>query len=310
MGIINQNTGLFNQQFKIGIVDSNYKMEKVTLGPITKGTIEITVDKGSKAIINGEFYEGRNEVHKFSLNDLGIKKGEKINVILIPNQMIDTIEFGLYAGRFKFQFEELKTVKLEYAVVVYVNFEVTNHKTLVQYFNDTYTDEDLTEAINAKIIDTLAGTCAVIMSRYESKGVIPAEIIDEKDKIYMELKRTTLNALNQFGVTLTGIFKLQFNPTDETKKIINDIVNKINDNAIDSLDENERKRQEEELEKQRQHEINLEKARNSKIIEKTEIISKNINESGVKEKKHFCSQCGKEIEKADALFCSYCGAKL
>lgn len=310
MGIINQNNGLFSQQFKLGLTNSTLKMEKVTLGPITKGKVEITIDKGSKAIINGEIKDGQHESYKYNINELGIDKNGKLDVILIPNQMMDTIEFGLFAGRHEFALEELKSVKLEYAVVIHVNLEVIDHKTLVQYFNNTYTEETFTEAINEKIIESLAGSCATIMTKYACNGFTPTQILEEKSNIYMELKTSTIRALNQFGVALTGISKIKFNPTDKTTQLKDQIKNKINDNAIDSLNDDERKRQQEELEKQRQHEINLEKAKNSKIIEKTENINKSNNGNEKNTNKRFCPKCGKEVDREDSVFCTYCGTKL
>lgn len=290
--------GIFVDTFKIDLKTENLKIEKQTLGPVTKSS-EVFIKKGLKAIINGKEYLGLNEPYKFNWNDLVSKKGDSFTAYVFRDQLRDNFEVGFYVGEIICADKELRETKLKYAVVCLVELQILNYNKLIEKFGAPHSDESLLSKVRVDVRESFSNICKPIIDKYNSDCKSVNELALYQNQIFQELRENTIDSLKDYGLHIAKINNLKFNPREETEYIQEIIRNKINENALDSLNSPERKRREEELEKQRQYEIELEKAKNAKVI--------NIVDQ---KEHHYCYKCGKEIERKDAAFCSYCGAKL
>lgn len=303
---------LFSQRIKVEL-DPQYVIQKVELGEIKKRNIELFVGEGTNALINNKTY-GSGTTHNLIREEVVGQKGDKAVAYLYSNKFYNTIELGLYAGRFIFGLDELRTAKLEYSVVFYVSVELLDYKELVSNFRKTLTKEEAHDEIKEKLVSLLSGACSQAVAKFRTDESTTTDVNGKKQEIFKELRQTTSKAISQLGLTLSSVNQIKFNPTDETEIKIEQIRNSVNENAMDSLNDAKRERENDALQKERQHEIDMTRANNTKITESTQNINKNINgnikEEESKPQKRFCHKCGKEITQSDAAFCPSCGAKL
>ena len=304
---------LFTQKIQLTL-DPKYVIQRVEQ-KITRRNIELYIGEGTVALINNRTYKS-GRPYELIREELINSRGEDAVAYLYTNRFFDTIELGVYAGRFVFGLNELKSAKLDYSVVFYLSIELLDYKDLVSNFRKTLTKEEAHDEIKEKLNELLSGACGSVIAKFKTDESTTEDLNRKSYEIYQALNDMTLRTLTQMGLKLASVNQIKFNPTEETEERIKNIRQSLHDNTIDSLNDVQRQREAEEREKERQHEIEMSRAKNTRITETTKTIYQNINGNVEEEteknkkQKRFCRICGKEVLQEDSVFCPSCGARL
>ena len=197
-----------------------------------------------------------------------------------------------------------------------LNIQLVNKLNLVTAYRMTATQKEIRDVIKKDIQETLVDNVKTIISEILSVNDNATNLLAKKEEIFSKLYERVGLQLSYKGLAISAMTEFVVEPDDESKAKINQIRQKKNDNATDILNKPARDLEKEKLDAEHQREIDVIRAENTKIIEKTEKITKNVNgvsDSKEKEnivKRRFCRECGEEIKHATAKFCENCGTKI
>lgn len=316
---------LFVQNITLGISNSDYLVEKVTLPQLNKGKIDIMVKPGTVAVIDGVKYKGTKDPYKLSREALGTKKATP-EAYLLPDKMFDSISIPFFGGQHVVSISSLTTAKATFSIVGTATVEIADHKELAKYFERTITREDLVNELTATVKPHLSNEVNAAASKYITPETTEVTLRVALDNVAQDVmkSRKTASALFNMGLMISarGI-TMHLNALDDAEDKLRVINEALTCKALSSLDNDLLDRQERELAAARQHEIDKIRAERTDLRESTETKNINTNTNGngkviinngspaaPQPQKRFCTQCGAEIQNSSARFCPLCGAKL
>lgn len=297
---------LFTQEIRLGLSNPDYVIEKVDFNKFEKANVEFTIASGTIAYINGIAYKSGNVV-KFSKNEL-----ESIRTVYLSSSTSD-LEINIpkfFGGSYNLAISFSPTARGEFALVGDTTIRVDDYSSMIRKYQKTMTKGELEKQVSNEFRKHILSEISSIVNKYKTNSITEADLGALIPKIIEDFKynteRSSKKEIEELGVYVTKI-TLKINVLEETEHKINKLREELEKKAVREINEDVRL----EEEKKRQHEIELEKAKNTKITERKEEINKTINgKEETEELKKFCSNCGKKIVVEDANFCAYCGKEL
>ena len=316
--------GLFTQEISLKLSKSSYLIEKVTLPVIKKKKIELKVETGTIAIINGMTYKGQGKPHELYAETLDAQKGTELTAYLYSDKFYDSFPINFMGGKHTVKLSSAVSgyARGNFAVVGTIDVEIFDYKDLAAFFDCTITKEDVIEEINKNYRSHISN---------EINSAVSARITEDTTEVGLKGLLTTVvddvlrsrqavNVLMKMGLAMSKRgFTMHINPVDNAEEITKKLNDALVDKELEGFNKDKLDREELERQRQREHEINLIKAGNTKVEESTE--TKNINSNGnnpvtineagkgADNDKKFCGECGAQL-KPGSKYCNFCGAKL
>lgn len=310
--------GLFTQEIILELSDPSYVIEKVDV-ELKKTKINLYVKKGTIAYIGSSCYKGKASAYEIDAEMLGGRKKDSITAFLCPDKLLDTISIKFFAGKHKCSISYKPDALADFSILGEVDVMINDYSLLAENINDTTTKEELVELLNKNYRQLLGNEISQAADRFITKETTENDLSASLGKIVKEVFSSGRRAATQFQkmglIIMPGSISLNVEPFEDADEMIATILNKINQRALDSFDDEEKEkeyqRKKEELQAEREHEINLERAKHTSISETKTDINKSGDGNVTIEQAStdkFCLKCGKKISK-DAVFCPSCGAK-
>lgn len=319
--------GLFVQNITLKLSDNKYLVEKVDLPSLDKGKIDLTVANGTVAIIGGSKYKGREVPYKLTRDIIGSKRAGA-EAYLYPDKPFEDITVSFFGGQHVVSISSLPKAKAKFSIVGSATLEISDFKDLALYFDRSITKDELIEEINKTVRSHLSNEVSIAASRYITADTtdnnLRAALANVSDDVMKS--RKTASILMNMGLILSakGI-SMHLNALDDADDKIKAINDALLDNAIDSLNDAKRDREDREKAAARQHEIDMTKAQKTDFRDYTDTKNINTNTTGNGNviinnpkdtdtarigKVAYCPNCGQKIAQNAAKFCPNCGQKL
>ena len=312
--------GLLTDRITLQMGDSRKNIVEKYVFDVKKMNIEITVQTGYEALVNGNIKISSGERRTYSKSVLGktitafvYQKGRVIEAVSIP----------FFAGQHTISLDTDKTAKATFALVGNAEVEVDDLRALSHYYDNTVSLEDVRKTVEERFKAPLSDIVQAAAKQFINSASTDVSIY----KDLLEISRAALSgsmlksSLSDMGLSLRakGI-SLHLNPIGDAPKVIAMINEQLNSRALENLaydnPEAKRAREVEDQERANQHEIDLINANNTNTQNRnqTNTITSNggpniiVNEAPAPKKK-YCPNCGAEAAPG-AKFCPNCGEKL
>ena len=303
--------GLFKQDVVIKIDNTNNIVERKVLD-LKKGTIVVKVEENTMAIMGTEKLIG-GQTYKYSKKAFG----DTVTVLVYQkNRSFDAISFNFTSGEYTMSLDELEGAKAKYCLNGTVSVELFNVEKIAKYFNRDVTVEDVVKELQNTVREAFATEVRAIASKYITANTTVNSVYQEFDNIKKEIAGKNMAAIQkliQMGLDLSSAgIALKLTPVDNTEELVNRVTKKINENALEQLDDikadKERAQRLEEKEMDQTHEVNVIRAQNTTISETKVDSNVPLNGDAADEatKEKFCKHCGTKIA-LNAKFCPNCG---
>lgn len=317
---------LFVQNVALSISDPDHIIEKVTLPPLTKSRVDLTVAPGTVALIGSVKYKGQETPFKLMRDVLGSKQ-MGVEAYLWPDKPFDSIKISFFGGQYSLALHQLSSARGMFAIVGDASLEIADFKDLCKFVGRTITKDELAELLNGQIREHLLNEVSAQANKLLTDTTTDVSFRASLDVIAQEVirSRKVASTLMNMGLLLSqkGGLSMHLNALEDAEnkqQVINDA---LTTKALESLDNDLRDREERERDKERQHEIDRIRAEHTKINETVETHNVNttgngkvvINEGktekndGSNKQQRFCPACGAKVAQ-DANFCGACGKKL
>ncbi len=333
MTAVQEKTTLFGQEFTVGLTNSAYLIEKVTLPPIKKKNITFRVQEGTIALVGGQKYKGQNIAYQLSSFNFTDGKKNTCDIYLYPDKPFESITVSFFGGQHEITLSAAisKFARAKFAIVGSASIEIGDFKDLAKFFGRTITKEELVDEINKNYRAHLTNEVSSTACKYITRETTEIELQQHLNDIAADVMRNskkTASLLMNMGLMMShrGI-SMHLNPVegaDEQFRLLNEALMK---KEMESFDQDKLDREERERAAQRQHEIDRIRAENTtrEETDQHKSYSNNgpapvtVNESttkrgdgsrsGARTGGKFCTECGAEI-KGNGKFCANCGARL
>ena len=304
--------GLFTQDLELRVENELNIIEKKEID-LKKGNVNFKVVNDYVAIIGTEKLLG-GKAYKYSKKAFG----DSIIAFVYQNgKNFDNISINFTTGEYTVSLDTLENAKAKYCLNGTLTAEIFNYEKLAKYFNRTVTRDDIVEELQNTVRDSFATEVRAVASKYITANSTANSVYLDFDNIKKEIAKRDISAINkllQMGLDLSSSgIALKLTPVDETETLVDRVNNKINQNALDALDDIKddklRSQRLEEKEMDQKHEINKIRAEHTTITENYGNISPNENNEEKKEAVKYCSNCGAKL-KLDVNFCPVCGKRV
>lgn len=310
--------GLFTQEITLGLSKPSNVIEKEEI-VLKKTKINLYVKKGSVVYVGTQAYKGSTDFYEIDASMLGGRKKDSVTVYITPDKTFDTMLIKFFAGKHKCSISYKPEAKADFSIIGEVEVMINDYQLLTETFDKTMTKEELVEELNNSYRQILGNEIGQAADRYITLQTTENDLAASINKIIKDVFSTGRKASSVFQkiglVIVPSSISLQVQPLEDADEIMATILNKINEKAIASLDDEEKEREyqrkQTEIQAERDHEINLERAKHTSISEqKTEINNNGNGNVTIKQesKDRFCTNCGAKIPSG-ALFCPSCGTK-
>lgn len=231
---------LFRQKpFKLSLSDTNNAIEKCHFGPIKAPKVKIKLNYGTSAVIGNTNYLMPNYEYEVNIQDLVLDKGDYAVAYLYQTKFYNNLEIQLFVGDFILACDFFEKAKLRYHMVISTNIQLSNIELVISNFNNTYTVEDLKQAIKGEIESIIRGSCKQELSKIINENPTPNYIYENKQSIYEKIRVVINKEISMSGLVLSNINDIKLNKPDETEEQIRKIIQTINDEALKNLDAQE-----------------------------------------------------------------------
>lgn len=322
--------GLFVQDIKVGLQDTNHVVEKITIKNIKKGKINLYVRPGCNCIIptlgNQEFI-GKSEPYQLLRESFVQTKGDSCEVYVYLDKGI-SLPIPFFGGQYNLPIPGAKGLRGTYALVGTCYLQITDYAKISSKYGDSVTQEQIIEDLKTTYRKAISDEIALSANKLLDGEIDENKFNSITDKIttsMIEDSGKANNLLRELGLRLSARkTTMHLNPLDDVLEITKKISDKQIETTIYDMDASKRKDEADKLQAERQYEIDQIKAHNTKVNESKQDtntnVNKNINgnikekddENKKKEKEEisFCPSCGNKITMSDAIFCPKCGRKL
>ena len=309
--------GLFTQEITLGLKDPSNIIEKEEI-LLKKQKINLYVKKGSIVYVGQTAYKGNPDFYEIDPSMLGGRKKDSITLYVTPDKTFDTISIKFFAGKHKCSVSYRPDAKADFSIIGEVEVMINDYQLLAEHFDRTMSKDELVDDINKSYRQLLGNEIGQTADKFITLETTENDLSASLNKIVKEVFKTGRKAATAFQkiglVIVPGSISLQVEPLEDADEIISTILNKINQKALESIDneekEKEYERKQAELQAEREHEINLERAKHTSISEQITDVNATgdgnvtINQNPDK----YCINCGAKISRT-AAFCPTCGAK-
>jgi len=305
-------TGLLSQTYYLELENDNV-IQKLNFESPRKSTINLIIPidtilcMGSKDThYNGHPVEVKKQNFEQYMN----------NAYLCAMTYKDYIDIPGFAGCFDLGVDILEGVEFPHFVRYTFEVELLDLPKIAKTYKVSATKKQLRDIVKKDIQDSLTNAVKRIVIEQTRINNNASELLLSKDQIVQKVYASMDKEFYPKGLKLGSMIEFVVEPNDEVQAKIKQIRDKKNANATDVLNKPARDLEKERLDAENQREINVIRAENTKIIEKTENITKTVNgQADSKDekkvvKKRFCRECGEEIKHATAKFCENCGTKI
>ena len=310
--------GLFTQEITLELSNPSYVIEKIDIA-LKKSKINLYVKKGTTAYVGGTCYKGSASLYEIDAEMMGGRKKDTITAYLCPDKTFDTVSIKFFAGKHKCSISYKPDAKADFSILGEVEVMINDYSFLCEAIDKTITKDELIELINNDYRKLLGDEISQAADRFITQETTENDLNASLNKIVKDVFSNGRRAASQFQkmglIIMPGSINLTVEPFEDADEMIANILNKINQRALDSFDEEEKEKEyqpkKEKLQAERDHEINIERAKHTTITEQKTDINKNGDGNVVIEQQSsdkFCIKCGKKIAR-DAAFCPSCGAK-
>jgi len=308
--------GLFTQSIVIKPADPNYVIEKITLPPLKKSKIDISVPVGYTAIVGKQVFKGSSVPHQTIRDLLGPAKEEPAAYIYAEKEY-DALTVPFFGGQHVVCLSALPACRAKFAIVGQVTIELSDYKALADHFGRSITREEMMEEVVAAAKQHLSNEVQSAASAHIKPDTTEVTLRAALKEISEEAiqGQTTRSILTKMGFALSrrGI-SMRLNSLEDADQMLDEATKALMHKAIESLNDDLLDRQERERDREREHEIDAIRAGRTTIAESTTTITTNgtgrvtiaSGEKAPAPNKRFCTNCGAEVP-ATARFCGNCG---
>ncbi len=278
-------------------------IEKVPFSVTSKKVI-VNVEDGAIALIKDKkYYSGNSE--KLNFDKLVLSKNSSGIAYLYNNRLVETTTFDLFVDELPLVWEESEDEMINYCLSILVSIKIFDHELFAQNFQETMSKDNLFNFLRDE--KKITGDCSSIIRKNLSKDATKNDVKKNKSLYEDELKNSVNQKIKYMGIKVASINDIELDTTPQEDERLNKL-------RFQKQKEAAAKLAAEEKQKERDHEINLEKAKNTRITDKTEKIHKTINGSDSEEtnKKYIICpnvNCGLKID-SDSNFCKHCGKSI
>ncbi|MCR4698794.1 MAG: zinc ribbon domain-containing protein [Bacilli bacterium] len=313
---------MFEQRIQLAMKDPSHLIESQTFdveGSV--GSVELKVKPGYEAYVVEFFdpYSSENQfiepgkVCSYKKKDFN---GKKFSVVLYQNNDYSmTLPVRVFGDTYKFRATIDENHFFDFPLVGEANVEIRRIRDVAKHVQRDCTLDELKKILD----DSVKRQIATILKQVGDKYLYGNEDLVSSDAraLLPDIKKEAFGDRNikdllvRLGVYLIPTkSNVNFNLLPSVAKQIDEIVQKKNAAAMRKLDAEEKaaERRVEQEDEQIKHEHKIEEIRAENTQIKEIYTDHKENPHKVKEEKHFCISCGKEI-KAYAKFCPYCGEK-
>ena len=322
--------GLFTQDIKLALSKGEYVIEKVTLPPIKKKNIDLSVAPGTVAIINRQAYKGQGFAYKLTDVAIGASKGTELVAYLYPDKMFDNIPITFFGGQHSVTLSSAVSgfAKAKFSIVGNATLELSDYRDLATHFDRSVTKQDVIDEVNKNVRIHLTNEVSSAASKYIVEGTTEIVLAGKLNEIAADVMQTRKAAtvFMQMGLMLSqrGI-SLHINPLEEADEMFKKLQEALMRREMEGFDRDRLDREERERQAQRDHEINLIRAQNTTREESDNTNTINNNGAPVtapapqanpaptpqaqSSGQKYCGECGAKL-KPGAKYCNACGAKV
>ena len=311
---------LFKDKIDLKMTDSKkHIVEKYDFD--VRRDVSIYVAPGYEAIVNGiRIMPGVDQA--FSKKTIG----QKLTAFVFQkNKVARPITIPFFAGQHTISLDSNRTAKVTFAVVGDAVVIIDDYPSLIKYFDNTVSYEDVEKELMDKFQRPLSTQMAAAAKTYINSASTDVSIYANlKDIAKAGLANQTIKGLfMDMGLMMTASgINLRLNPVGDSADVIAKINERFNERALESFDEEKELRQKqwdrEDKLIDNQHEIDVINANRTDTTNTNTSNTYNYNGNvppnphpapqQQQPKTRFCTKCGRELS-AGTNFCPVCGTK-